>query len=137
MTEDDVVGIVRSYIESLFPKVCPKCGRQFNSLRDYLQSTTHLGSPHFFEPAGVSHNRTNPLGPIAHATCVCGNTLTIGSEGIPKDQLRELIAWARAESEARSISTSALLRQIRDRIDEQVLATAEDSRQERRVKKSR
>jgi hypothetical protein len=136
MTEDDVVRIVRSYIEGLFPKVCPKCGRQFDSLRDYLLLTTHMGSPHFLEPEHGGPAPGSPLGPIAHAICVCGYTLTIGSKGIPKDQLVELNNWARVESRARSISTTALLRHIRDRIDEEVLQTNAGVRQERRrVKK--
>jgi len=120
VTEDDVVRIVRSYIESLFPKVCPKCGTRFDTLRDYLRLTTHLGSPHFYETAGGPTN-LNPLGPIAHATCVCGNTLTIGSEGIPKSQLMALIEWAKADSRRRSIRMNELFRQLRDRIDEEVL----------------
>jgi hypothetical protein len=132
MTEEEVVRIVRSHIEGLFPKVCPKCGRQFNSLRDYLQWTTHMGSPHFFEPDGDGPTPANPVGPLAHATCLCGYTLTIGSNGIPKDQLVELIDWARVESSARSISTTTLLRHLRDRIDQEVLETNRDARQERR-----
>jgi hypothetical protein len=136
MTEDDVVRFVRSYIEGFFPKVCPKCGRQFDSLRDYLQRTTHMGSPHFSEPPPGDATPENAVGPIAHATCVCGHTLTIGSKGIPKDQLVELIDWARAEAQTRSISSTALLRHIRDRIDEEVLETNQYQRQERRrVKK--
>jgi hypothetical protein len=132
MTEDDVVRIVRSYIEGLFPKVCPKCGRRFDSLRDYLLLTTHMGSPHFLEPDHGGPLPGNPVGPITHATCLCGHTLTIGSNGIPKDQLVELIDWARVESRTRSISTTALLRHIRDRIDEEVLQSNGEVFQERR-----
>jgi|KBSMisStaDraftv2_1062788.scaffolds.fasta_scaffold1279301_1 hypothetical protein len=134
MTEDDAVRIVRSYIEGLFPKVCPKCGRQFDSLREYLTTTTHLGSPNVFESARQASE--NPLGPIAHATCICGNTLTIGSEGIPKAQLIELITWARAEAERRSIDLTQLLREFRDRIDAEVLRDDEAPPPERRALKS-
>jgi hypothetical protein len=130
MTEDDAIRIVRAYIEGLFPKVCPKCGRRFESLREYLNSTTHLGSPHVFESARqASHN---PLGPISHALCICGNTLTIGSEGIPKAQLVELINWARADAERRSIDLTQLLREFRDRIDAEVLFDDEGPPSERR-----
>jgi hypothetical protein len=134
LTEDDVVRIVRSYIEGLFPKVCPKCGRQFDSLRGYLQSTKHLGSPYLYEAAG-DDLAANPLGPVALATCLCGYTLTIGSGGIPKDQLVALIEWARVESQTRSIRPNALLRQLRDRIDKEVLRADEAPRQERRRSK--
>jgi hypothetical protein len=83
-----------------------------------------LGGPYFHEPAGEETN-INPLGPIAHATCTCGNTLTIGSEGIPKAQLVELISWAKADSHRRSISMNVLLRELRDRIDREVLCDYE------------
>ena len=130
MTEDDVVRIVRSYIEGLFPKVCPKCGKRFDSLREYLHSTTHLGSPNLFEAPGEMS--ANPLGPIAHSTCLCGNTLTIGSEGIPKAQLVELLKWAKADSHRRSIGMNEVLRQLRDRIDEEVLRDDEHEVPKRR-----
>jgi len=125
VTEDDAVRIVQSYIEGLFPKVCSRCERRFSSLREHLELATHLGSPNFYEAAGGEPNG-NPLGPIAHATCVCGNTLTIGSEGIPKTQLVELITWAKADAHRRSTGMTELLRQLRDRIDQQVLSADED-----------
>jgi hypothetical protein len=133
MIDDDVVRIVRAYIEGLFPKVCPKCGRQFLSLRDYLRSTTHLGGPHVFESAREATE--NPLGPIAHALCTCGNILTIGSEGIPKDQLVELIAWAKADAQRRSIDINQVLRALRDRIDAEVLHDNEELPSDRRALK--
>jgi hypothetical protein len=131
VTEDDVVRIVRSYIEGLFPKVCPKCGMRFDTLREYLRSTTHLGSPNLYE-APDGEMSSSPLGPIAHATCLCGNTLTIGSEGIPKAQLVELIQWAKADSHRRSIGMNEVLRHLRDRIDEEVLRDDEHEVPKRR-----
>jgi hypothetical protein len=133
LTEDDAVRIVRSYIEGLFPKVCPKCGTQFASLRDYLRSTTHLGSPYFLESAREAVE--NPLGPIAHALCICGHTLTIGSEGIPKDQLVELITWARADAQRRSVDLNQVVRALRDRIDVEVLHDDEELPTDRRALK--
>ena len=130
MTEDDAVQIVRSYIEGLFPKVCPKCGTRFDSLREYLQTTAHLGIPYLYESPGDANS--NPLGPIAYATCTCGNTLTIGSEGMPRDQLVELIEWARVDSQRRSIGMNELLRQLRDRIDGEVLHDDQETASERR-----
>jgi hypothetical protein len=134
MTEDDAVRIVRTYIEGLFPKVCPKCGREFPSLREYLQSTSHLGSPNVLESAREANE--NPVGPIAHAACICGNTLTIGSEGIPKDQLVALIAWARADAQRRSIDINQVIRALRDRIDVEVLQGHEEPPPDRRTLKN-
>ena len=75
---------------------------------------------------------SNPLGPIAHAICLCGNTLTIGSEGIPKAQLVELIQWAKADSHRRSIGMNEVMRRLRDRIDEEVLRDDEVPSERRR-----
>jgi hypothetical protein len=136
VTEDEVVQVVRSYIEGLFPKTCPKCGRRFDSLLEYLQGTTHLGSPYLHE-ASADRDNTNPLGPIAHATCLCDNTLTIGSEGLPKPLLTELIAWARGDAERRSLTINELLRHLRDRIDSEVLGDDQPaSRARRRLDRS-
>jgi hypothetical protein len=124
VTEDDAIRIVRSYIEGLFPKVCANCGRRFGSLRDYFKLTTHLGSPYLSETAGAETSAPS-LGPIAYASCVCGNTLSIGSQGLPKAQLVELMMWAKADAYSLSISTTQLLRELRDRIDHEVLRDQE------------
>jgi hypothetical protein len=125
MNEDDVVRIVRSYIEGLFPRVCPNCGRRFASLRDYLETTTHVASPILYDDLreGVPDR---PLGPMSLANCTCGTTLTVSSSGIPTAQIVVLLTWARAESNRRSITVRELLRHIRDRIDQQVLEGPED-----------
>jgi hypothetical protein len=126
VTEDDVVRIVRAYIEGLFPKVCSRCGRRFGSLRDYLQQTTHLGSPIFHDEIG-GQPLAEPLGPISLANCPCGTTLIVGSEGISREQMAELLTWARSEASLRSISVPDVIGRIRERIDAQVLGEEERS----------
>ncbi len=125
VTEDDVVRIVRAYIEGLFPKVCPRCGRRFGSLREYLQQTTHVGTPIFNDEIG-GQPLVEPLGPIALANCQCGTTLTISSEGIPREMMAELLTWARSEASRRSVTVPDVLHELRARIDAQVLG--EDQR---------
>lgn len=117
MTEDDVVGILRSYIEGRFPKICSSCGRRFGSLREYLLATTHVGMPIVYETG------TMFSGPLAwsHANCACGTTLTVGSEEIPPEQMTTLLEWAGNESARRSIDVRELLDHLRDRIDAEVL----------------
>jgi hypothetical protein len=126
VNEDDVVRFVRFYIEGLFPKVCTRCGKRFGSLREYLQLTRHVGNPVLYEVLAAA-TCDDPLGPISHANCPCGNTLTIGSEGIPAAQMVELLKWARADSIRRSIGVQDLLRHLRDRIDAEVLRDDESS----------
>jgi hypothetical protein len=120
MTEDDVVRIVRLYLESLFPKACSRCGRRFASLREYLQATTHLSTPVLYDDI-TGEIPSDPFGPMSFANCACGTTLAVGSRGIPTWQLIKLLTWAKSETSRRSIGIRELLCQIRDRIDEQVL----------------
>jgi hypothetical protein len=137
MTEDDVVLIVRSYIEGLFPKVCTRCGRRFDSLREYLIATTHLSTPVLYDDIS-GEIPVEPIGPMSLANCPCGTTLAIGSRGIPPAQLVELLSWAKSESSRRSIGFRELLRHIRERIDEQVLDTfSADGRSDHDILSSR
>jgi hypothetical protein len=119
MTEDDVVRIVRSYIEGRFPRVCPNCGRRYASLREYLETTTHLSNPILY--ADIAVRERHPLGPISMANCPCGTTISVDSDGIPQAQLVELLDWARSECATRSIGIRELLLHLRDRVDRQVL----------------
>src|SRR5688572_5267112 len=119
MSEDEVVRIVRSHIEGLFPRVCPTCSRRFASLREYLDATTHLSTPVLYDDI-FDELPAQPIGPMSFANCPCGTTLAIGSKGIPRGRMVELLTWARDESLRRSIDVRELLRHIRDRIDEQV-----------------
>jgi len=120
MTEDDVVRIVRLYLESLFPKVCLRCGRRFASLRAYLEATTHLSTPILYDDI-TGDIPLDPFGPMSFANCPCGTTLAVASRGMPPQQLVELLTWAKYETSQRSIGIRELLSEIRDRIDEQVL----------------
>jgi len=120
VTEDDVVQLVREYIEGLFPRDCSTCGKHFGSLRDYLEETTHLESPILYDDI-TADVPDDPLGPISFANCSCGTTLAVGSQDMPPAQIVELLHWARSESLRRSIHVRQLLHIIRDRIDEQVL----------------
>src|SRR5262245_65692945 len=128
MDEDEVVRIVRTYIEGLFPKVCPRCGRRFGSLREYLLVTSHLATPVLYDDIRQDVPSA-PIGPMSLANCVCGTTLAIGSAGLPPWQLIELLTWAREESSARAIGVRELLGHIRDRIDAQVLRKSTETRE--------
>src|SRR5207249_551386 len=124
MNEDEVVEIVRSYIEGLFPRDCPQCGLRFGSLREYLQLTTHVGSPISYD-AARQEIPSEPLGTISLANCPCGTTLAITSKSMPAAQMVELLKWARQETTKRSIGIRDLLDHIRERIDQQVLLGSE------------
>ena len=65
MTENEVVEIVRSYIESQFPKKCPSCGRRYRSLKEYLLETTHLGDPISYDAEKEDWQPKQPIGTVS------------------------------------------------------------------------
>jgi len=124
VNEDDVVEIVRTYIEGLFPRDCPQCGLRFGSLREYLQLTRHVGSPISYD-ATLEEIPSELLGTVSLANCACGTTLTISSKNMPAAQMIELLKWAKQETTRRSIGFRELLLDVRERIDQKVLAESE------------
>ena len=129
LNEDEVVRIVRSYLEGLFPRACPRCGRRFESLQEYLEGTTHLSSPIIYDDL-TDEVPAKPIGPMSLANCPCGTTVALSSRGIPAATMVGLLTWARQESLTRSIELRELLSEIRDRIDEQALGTSPNRRRQ-------
>ena len=121
MNEHDVVAVVRAHIETKFPKVCTKCGRTFASLKEYLQCTTHVGSPISYDADMKNWRPWKPVGTLSFANCPCGTTLAVSSDGMGVIVMWRLLRWARRESARRNISVGELLDGVRQKIDRQVL----------------
>ena len=134
MNEEDVVAVVRAHIETKFPKTCSKCGHTFASLKEYLQSTTHVGNPISYDADLKTWRPRNPVGTLSFANCRCGTTLAISSDGMGLIIMWRLLRWARKESAGRNISVGELLDAVREKIDRQVLGqTDEDESQPKRA----
>ena len=80
MTEDEVVCVLHNYFDSLFPKVCPSCGRIFGTLLEYIQVTIPVGMPISYDANENNWNTTQPIGAVVHANCPCGPTLALTTE---------------------------------------------------------
>jgi hypothetical protein len=122
MDEKQAIEITRKYVESQFPKTCPKCGMVFISLAEYLRNTTHLGDPIPYTAEVEDRTQRNPLGVASHVNCKCGKTLTITSKGMAQRTIWRLMLWASMESLKRRINISELLKHIRQEIDSRVLS---------------
>ena len=122
MNEMEVVQIVRNYIEKQFPKKCQNCKREFRTLKEYLQETSHIGKPVSFDADFGEWKPEKPIGTHSYANCPCGNTLVISSDNMSLRTMWRLLFWAKCESWRRGISTQDLLAQIREKIDKQVLS---------------
>jgi hypothetical protein len=128
LNEHDVVAIVRAHIETKFPKSCSKCGRTFASLKEYLQTTTHVGNPVSYDADLKSWRPFKPVGTLSFANCKCGTTLALSSDGMGLVVMWRLLRWARKESATRNISVGELLDGVREKIDRQVLGHESESK---------
>ena len=122
-SEDQVINIIRTNVESQFPKSCTACGRLFNSLKEYLENTVHLGQPHSYNAELKDWQPRNPMGTFSFSKCnCCGNTMALGSSSMKVVTMWKLLRWAKKEKAQRGVSIKELLNDIREKIDNQVLA---------------
>jgi hypothetical protein len=122
MDENKVVETIHGFIDSTFPKTCPNCGMAFNSLAEYLRNSTNLGDPISYDAEEGDWKPDNPIGTASFSNCKCGSTIALTSKGMNLWTLWRLMLWAKTESRKRGISTSELLRNIRDEIDRRALS---------------
>jgi hypothetical protein len=122
LTEDQVISIIRENVENQFPKICSACSRQFISLKEYLQNTTHLGEPRSYDAEDQDWEPYKPLGTFSFSKCNhCENTLSLGSSSMKISTMWQLLRWARKEKKQKGIPIREILNNLRTKIDNQVL----------------
>ena len=121
MDQHDVILILQAHFEAQFPRECAGCGRRFASLRDYLQSTTHVGDPISYDAEAGDWFPRKPLGTMSLANCACGSTLALGTDGLSLVTIWRLMGWARAETNRRGVGIRTLLAELREVVDDRVL----------------
>ena len=119
--ENDVIQIISEYLSTQFPKSCKKCGKQYNSLREYLKFTTHVGKPISYDAIKGNWKPKKQKGAISASNCSCGSTLAISSINMELNTMWSLLNWARKETKCRGIHISELLDDLRSKIDDRVL----------------
>jgi hypothetical protein len=122
MTEQEVIRTLREFYEGLFPKDCANCGRRFATLRDYVLATQPLW-PSVAPHVELGNYETSPpVGGLAMANCVCGNTLALSSSEMPLAQTQFLLEWIRTEAARRSLKPTEMLDHLRKEVRRLVLA---------------
>jgi hypothetical protein len=121
ITEAEVVRTIREHLEGLFPKICANCSRTFTTFREYLLTTTPIGSTMSYDVQLGDWKPVQPLGTATYANCPCGNTLALSSAGMSLGRLWRLMNWARVEMARRGLTTEELLNYLREEIRKQVL----------------
>lgn len=121
LTEGQVIEIVRTNVESQFPKDCSACGYRYSSLKEYLEKTAHIGKPRSYDAELLSWRPQKPLGTFSFAKCECGNTMSICSSSMKVVTMWRLLCWAKKETSLRGVSVPDVLDDLRQKIDNQVL----------------
>ena len=121
LSEDQVVNIIQTAVENLFPKDCGACNRRFNSMKEYLENTTHIGQPRSYDADMQDWQPSNPLGTFSFSKCNCGNTLALGSSSVEVETMWQLLAWVKKEGQRRGVSINELLNDLRAKMNAQVL----------------
>ena len=122
MTERDVIRIARGHFESQFPKRCPKCGREFATLKDYIDNTRPVGSVHSYDAEALDWDPKRPVGTIISARCRCGDTLSLTSAGMDPATRKALLGWLRTETARLGMSPNAILNAVRAKLRAEILA---------------
>jgi hypothetical protein len=126
MTEAEVIDIMRKHLDGLFPKMCAKCKRRFETLREYVLNTKRLDPVMSFDAEMGDWTPTRPIGTAAYANCVCGNTLALSSDGMTLSQRHSLLNWVRIESQRQGLDPQKLLGCVRNKMREQIIAEPEE-----------
>ena len=122
MTEAEIIRMFRAFYEGLFPKVCPNCGRRFETLRDYIVASQRLWPSLNYDMELGADKAPRPIGGLAMANCLCGNTLALSTRSMPVSQTHLMVAWIRTEMERRGLKQVEILDYLRDEVRKQVLA---------------
>ncbi len=121
MNEDEIIEIGKRYYKSLFPRNCPNCQRQFQTLREYISATTRIGHAHSYDAENGDWNTENPIGTIMCSNCPCGTTIALSTDHMTLTLRLALLDWIRKETQRLDISSSELLERLRDRVRQLVL----------------
>ncbi len=121
MTDDEIIQIMREHFERLFPKVCPKCGCRFATLREYILNTKPIGTTTCYDVEIGDWKPKKPIGAAAHSNCSCGTTMVLTSEGMPISQIHLVLQWIKEETKRRGLSSKELISYVRNEVRKRVL----------------
>jgi hypothetical protein len=125
LTENDVIEIIHNYLKSNYPSECKNCGKQFDSLADYLRNTTHIGLPVSYDAIKGNWKLVKQIGTISMADCPCGTTLSVSSKNMDLKTMRKLMLWAKKETRKQDKKLTYLLGELRAKVDAKVFSEEE------------
>ena len=124
--------MLRKYSEGLFPRGCPKCGRHFATLWDYVRVTEQLSPVVSYDADLNDYEPLDPIGIFVMANCLCGTTMALSTERMPRSS-KSIKYWdgSGAETKRTSLNPTALLNGVRNEIRRQLLVERRMTNNER------
>jgi len=122
-SEAEVVQMTLEHIQGLFPRTCPKCKRTFATYREYLLNTKHIGSPISYDAEFEDWKPSRTTGNLSLANCPCGNTMALSSEGMPLEQIWQVLKWVKVEAERRNVEIQKILEHLRTEVGKRGFAS--------------
>jgi hypothetical protein len=120
-TDEEIIRMMKKHFEGLFPKICPKCSRRFETLSEYIRDVRRIGATMSYDAELGDWETTQPIGAVALANCPCGTTMALTTAGLPLPQIHLVLKWVRDETQRRGLSQEQLIGYVRDEIRKQVL----------------
>ena len=113
MDKKEAVKLALEFSSRLFPRKCGCCGKHYDSLKEYLSSTTKIDRPISYDAEDGDFRPTDPLGTFSMHNCSCGSTLVISTMGMDLDLLWRYMDWVKAEAKKQNVSMRVILENLR------------------------
>lgn len=105
-----------AYYSSLFPRSYSKCGRDYLTLKDYVEQTEQVGSVLSLDVELGGWPPDKPIGTLAFVNCTCGSTISLTTDGLPLEQGHAVLAWIKSESERRNVKPAVIFDETRNKV---------------------
>jgi hypothetical protein len=118
MNERDAIDIIRNHARKQFPKECSCCKKRWSTFAEFIRSTSYVGKPVSYDAEMGIFKPIKPLGTLGMVNCLCGSTIALSSKGMKLITMWKLLRWGRKEAKNRGCTSSDILADLRNEIDE-------------------
>ena len=109
MLSESLLSFVRPILDNClnqFPLTCKKCGKVYQSFKQYVKETAPVGAP------GAFDGETDPIGVLSYANCPCKSTLTLQCEDMTGKMHRMFFAAVTKEAAQTGRPEAAVLQEL-------------------------
>lgn len=122
MHKEEILDLLYEYYCSQFPKRCGPCGRRYETLTEYIQTTRAIGNVISHDADAGNWELKRPVGSVAMVNCPCGSTLSLSTDDMPIDQRERVLKWVHEETECSGAAHSDVLDALRAEVRKRALS---------------